>query len=234
MATLKQKMGELMGFMRGNGPARYDVARYDVTDAGDPQRRDVTIAQLKQGYTEVVDTMQALRTHLDETQKRQAQMARMMEGLPEVIKTLPEATRTQTQLFKAIGAHLESQNTTNGHLTDAINGMSKSSNRQDQTLGQISSHLIDEAGTRRELNVGVLALNSTLEGVEASNLAAREAHAQALEQSIRSEERLATLYRKGQRFNAVMLLLSALMALAAVGVVVWLLQQEGKLNFTGW
>ncbi len=226
MATLKERMGSLLGKMRGNGPQRYDVTRRDELVDGE-QRKEVTIAQLKQGYGEVVDTMQALRSHLDETQKRQAQMATMMEGLPEVLRTLPEATRTQTQLIKAIGAHLESQNTTNGHLTDAIHGLSRSATKQDETLGEIRDHLTEESGTRRELNTGVLALNSTLESVEASNLAAKEALSAAQEQARRSEERMAELYRKGQRTNMVMLFMSALMTAAAVCVAAWLLLRDG-------
>ncbi|MEM7577798.1 MAG: hypothetical protein AAF328_10010 [Planctomycetota bacterium] len=223
MATIKEKMGSLLGKMRGNGPARhYDVARLENMPDQE-QKKQVTIAEIKQGYGEIVDTMQALRSHLDETQKRQAQMASMMEGLPAVLSSLPEATRTQTQLIKAIGSHLESQNTTNGHLTEAIQGLSKSADRQDATLGDIRQHLAGDADTRRELHTGVLALNSTLESVEASNLAAKDALTSAQEQARQSEQRMAELYRKGQRTNLVMLLLSAAMVAAAVGAVAWLI-----------
>ncbi len=228
MATLKEKMGRLLGRMRtGHGPTTVDVARRPGSEDDPAQRKEATLAQIKQGYGEIVETMQALRTHLDDTQQRQAQMARMMEGLPEVLRSLPEATRTQTQLIKAIGAHLESQNTTNGHLTEAIQGLGKSADRQDETLGQIRDHLTEESGTRRELHSGVLALNSTLASVEASNLAAKEALGAAQEQARRSEERMAELYRKGARLNAVMLFMGALMTAAAVGVVAWLLLRDG-------
>ncbi|MEM8781800.1 MAG: hypothetical protein AAGE65_03000 [Planctomycetota bacterium] len=227
MATIKEKMGSLLGKMRGNGPARkYDVAR--IEGMPDPeQKKQVTLAEIKQGYGEIVDTMQALRSHLEDTQQRQAQMAQMMEGLPAVLSSLPEATRTQTQLIRAIGSHLESQNTTNGHLTEAIQGLSKSADRQDDTLGQIREHLVGESDTRRELHTGVLALNSTLESVEASNLAAKDALTSAQDQARQSEERMAELYRKGQRTNMVMLLLSAVMVAAAVGVVAWLVVNGG-------
>ncbi|MEM9753161.1 MAG: hypothetical protein AAF916_07220 [Planctomycetota bacterium] len=222
MATIKEKMGSLLGKMRGNGPARkYDVARIEGA-ADEETKKPVTIAEIKQGYGEIVDTMQALRSHLEDTQKRQAQMAQMMEGLPAVLSSLPEATRTQTQLIRAIGAHLESQNTTNGHLTEAIQGLSNSADRQDQTLGSIREHLAGESDTRRELHTGVLALNSTLESVEASNLAAKEALTAAQQQARDAEGRMAELYRKGQRTNFVMLLLSAAMVAAAVGAVAWL------------
>lgn len=227
MTTIKEKMGTLLGKMRGNGPARrYDVARREQMPDQE-QRRQATIAEIREGYGEIVNTMQALRTHLEETQKRQVQMARMMEGLPAVLSTLPEATRTQTQLIKAIGAHLEGQNTTNGHLTEAIHGLSRSANQQDHTLGQIREHLAGDADTRRELHTGVLALNSTLESVEASNLAAKEALAAAQSQARQSEERMAELYRKGQRTNLVMLLLSAAMVAAAVAAVAWLILRDG-------
>ena len=220
MATLKQRMGALLAKMRANQDAgEAEVVRLESDEA---PKREVTIAQLKQGYGEVVETMQAVRTHLDDQATRSAEMMETMRGLPEVLRTIPEATRVQTQLLKAIQSHLESQNTTNGHLTDAINGMARSAREQDETLADIREHLGAEAGTRRELHTGIVALHSTMESVESSNLAARDALSEAQSQAQRAEERMAEMYRRGQRTNAIMLLISALLAAGAVGAAVYL------------
>ena len=217
MPGLKNKMTGLLAKLRGDKPVEVDIARIED---GPEQRREVTVNQLKQGYGEVVDTMSAIRTHLDDQRSRQDRMEQMLSGLPEALRAMPEAARTQTQLVKAIGAHLESQTNATGQLTEAIHGLGQTSRKQDETLEGIRGHLVDESETKRELNTSVLSLNAAMEGVEASNLAAREAMAAAREEAQRREERLVQMHNKGQRTNTIVLVLAGFLFVAAVVVVV--------------
>lgn len=220
MPGIKDKMTGLLSRIRGDKPVELDVKRIDD---GPEQRREVTVAQLKQGYGEVVDTMAAIRGHLDDQKGRQDRMEQMLAGLPEVLKAMPEAARTQTQLVKAIGAHLESQTTATGQLTEAIHGLNQSSRKQDATLEGIQEHLVEESQTKRELNTSVLSLNAAMEGVEASNLAARDALAASREEAQRREERLVQMHQRGQRTNTLLLVFAGMLFLATVVVVVLLL-----------
>ena len=217
MPGIKDKVTGVLAKLRGDKPVRLDVQRLDD---GTEQRREVTINQLKQGYGEVVDTMQAIRGHLDDQKHRQDRMEEMLSGLPEVLRAMPEAARTQTQLVRAIGAHLESQTTATGQLTEAIHGLSQTSRKQDATLEGIQEHLVEESETKRELNTSVLGLNAAMQGVEASNLAAREVMAAAREEAQRREERLVQMHAKGQRTNTFLLILAGFLFLATVVVVV--------------
>ena len=211
-------MTGLLSRLRGDKPVSLEVQRMEN---GEP-RREVSIAQLKEGYGEVVDTMQAIRGHLDDQKGRQDRMEEMLSGLPEVLRAMPEAARTQTQLVKAIGAHLETQSTATGQLTEAIHGLSQTSRKQDATLEGIQEHLVDESETKRELNTSVLSLNAAMEGVEASNLAARDALAASREEAQRREERLVQMHVSGQRTNMLLLGFAGLIFLGAIGVIIWL------------
>ena len=137
MPGIKNKMTGLLAKLRGDRPVSLDVQR--VEDGGPEQRREVTVAQLKQGYGEVVDTMAAIRGHLDDQRGRQDRMEQMLSGLPEVLKAMPEAARTQTQLVKAIGAHLESaEPPRRGTSPRPSTASRQSSRKQDETLEGIS------------------------------------------------------------------------------------------------
>lgn len=217
MAGIKNKMTGLLSRIRGDKSVELQVQR---VEEGTEQRREVTVAQLKQGYGEVVDTMAAIRGHLDDQKSRQDRMEQMLSGLPEVLRAMPEAARTQTQLVRAIGAHLETQSTATGQLTEAIHGLSQSSRKQDATLEGIQDHLVVESETKRELNTSMLSLNAAIEGVEASNLAAREALARSREEAERREERLVQMHNKGQRTNTLLLVFAGFLFLATIVVVV--------------
>ncbi|BAM02484.1 hypothetical protein [Phycisphaera mikurensis] len=219
MPGIKDKMTGLLSKLRGDKPVALDVVR---KDDGTEARREVTIAQLKEGYGEVVGTMQAIRGHLDDQKVRQDRMEQMLSGLPEVLRAVPEAARTQTQLVKAIGAHLETQSAATGQLTEAIHGLSNNSRKQDQTLEGIAEHLVEERETKRELNTSVLSLNAAMEGVEASNLAARDALAASREEAQRREERLVQMHQRGQRNNTLMLVFAAALFLAVIAAGIWL------------
>ena len=217
MPGIKDRVTGVLAKLRGDKPVSLEVQRFED---GTEQRREVTIHQLKQGYGEVVDTMQAIRGHLDDQKSRQDRMEQMLSGLPEALRAMPEAARTQTQLVRAIGAHLESQTTATGQLTEAIHGLSQTSRKQDATLEGIQEHLVEESETKRELNTSVLSLNAAMEGVEASNLAARDALAASREEAQRREERLVQMHQRGQRTNTLMLVLAGFLFLATVVVVV--------------
>ena len=66
----------------------------------------------------------------------------------------------------------------------------------------------------------MLSLNAAMEGVEASNLAARDALAASREEAQRREERLVQMHQRGQRSNTLILVLTGFLFLATVVVVV--------------
>jgi septal ring factor EnvC (AmiA/AmiB activator) len=178
----------------------------------------VSIAEVKQGYGEVMQTMSALRQHLDEQSNRSAQLMHMMDGLPELLRSIPEQTRVQTQLLRAIASQLDLQNTTNGHLTEAIQSLSKAADKQDHTLGQVREHLSAENTARKELHAGIIALNSTLESVEASNFAARDALRTVTDQQQQRDEQVRAMFRRSQRLTLAMTIISWALAIGALAV----------------
>ncbi len=216
---------------KDNGPRPVEVELHSARN-GDTHK-PASMHEIKQGYGEVIQTMASLRQHLDEQSQRSDQMLRMMDGLPELLRSIPEQTRVQTQLLRAIASQLDSQNTTNGHLTEAIQSLSKAADKQDHTLGQVREHLAAESNTRKELHAGIVTLNSTLESVEASNFAARDALRTVTEQQQERDEQVRSMFRRSQRLNTAMTLVSwalAIGALAVAGYVAFEVVDRGSIT----
>ena len=219
MPQLKDKVSHFFSWARkGKGPVSVDVTRRDDDGENPEARKEVTLHQLKQGYSEVVETMQSVRTHLEEQSGRSEQMLALMQDLPEVLRSIPEGTRTQTKMLEAIHANLQQQNETSGHLTSAITGLASAAASQEKALTQISDHLTEEQGTRNQLNEGVATLNTTLSHVMDSNAATRDSMGAVVEQTRVNDERMRQMYQRSQKMNTAMVLLCLALATGALAL----------------
>lgn len=215
MPQLKDKVSNFFAWARKNKePVSVDVARREDAEPA----KEVTLNQLKQGYSEVVETMKSVRTHLEEQSGRSEQMLGLMQDLPEVLRSIPEGTRTQTRMLEAIHANLQQQNETSTHLTSAITGLASAAASQEKALTQISDHITDEQDTRGQLNEGVATLNSTLGHVMDSNVATRDSMGAVVEQTRVNDERMRQMYQRSQKMNTAMVLLCLALATGALAL----------------
>lgn len=215
MAQIKDKVNSFFSWARkGKNPVSVEVARREDGEAS----KEVTLSQLKQGYSEVVETMKSVRTHLEEQSGRSEQMLGLMKDLPEVLRSIPEGTRTQTKMLEAIHTNLQQQNETSTHLTTAITGLASAAASQESALQQIRESLDDEQNTRGQLNEGVATLNTTLGHVMDSNVATRESMGAVVEQTRVNDERMRQMYQRSQKMNTAMVLLCLALATGALAL----------------
>jgi len=230
MATLKDKLGNWLGRMRQNeSPVKVDVQR---NDADEPGKKDVSVAQLKQGYSEVVETMQSVRKHLETQSERSERMMRMFEGMPEILKSIPETNRAQVRLLEAIHANLDRQNETSSELSGAIHGLTKAADTQQSTMSQIQDHLAAEDEARRELMSGVDSLNITLDGVKESNESARATLSSISDQAAMREQRIVELFERSRKTQTMMTIVAWVLALAALSVAFYVAVQATRMQST--
>lgn len=180
--------------------------------------KEATLQQLKQGYGEVVETMQSLRTHLQQQSDRSEKMLELMRDLPAAIRSIPESNRTQTSMLEAIHANLDRQNQTTDQLAEAIASLATASSHQQRSLSSIDTHLVEEHESRGRLGEGVEALNDTLGQVTASNTATRESMGAVVEQTRVNDERMRTMVQRSQKMNTAMLLLCLALAAGALAL----------------
>jgi len=230
MATIKDKLGNWLGRMRESGkPVKVDVQRGGDQEQT-PQNKDVSIAQLKQGYSEVVETMQSVRKHLETQGQRSERMMEMFEGMPEILKSIPETNRAQVRLLEAIHANLDRQNETSTELSSAIQGLTKAADTQQNTMTKIKEHLHAEDEARREMLTGVDTLNTTLDGVKESNESARATLTSISDQAAMREERLVEMFDSARKTQTMMSIVAWVLALAALCVAFYVAVQASYLQ----
>ena len=230
-AKSPSKLSQFFSWSRkGKKPVQVDVARVEDPDA--PPSTQVSLAQLKQGYGEVVDTMKSVRSHLEQQADRSQQMLEVMRQLPDALKAIPQTAETQTRLLESIQANLDRQNETSGHLTTAITGLASAAASQEKALGKISDHMAEEKQTRRDLTDTVGSLNSTLGDVTAASTATRESMGAVVDQTRHDSEQMRELFQRSQKMNTAMVLLCLALATGALalgGYMAYLISRNSPL-----
>lgn len=220
MPQIKDKVSSFFNWARKDkAPVSVEVARRDDADEPDETtKKEVTIQELKRGYGEVVQTMQSLRTHLDQQSRRSEKMLELLRDLPDAIRSIPESNRTQTSMLEAIHENLDRQNQTTNQLTEAITGLATASSHQQRALAAIDTHLAEEHESRGRLGEGVAALNATLGQVTESNAATRDSMGAVVEQTRVNDERMRNMYQRSQKMNTMMVLLCLALATGALAL----------------
>lgn len=180
--------------------------------------REVSIAQIKQGYGEVVDTMQSVRRHLDEQAQRSDRMIQLLEGLPEAIKSLPEQNKAQTEMLRAIHQNMERQTETTGQLSTAISSLSTVGENQQKTMNELQDHLRAEDVARRELRDGIGTLDKTLTEVRESSDSSRSALESISEQAKQRDNAIGEMFQRSQKTTSAMMAVSWALAIVALAV----------------
>ncbi|MBB6429707.1 hypothetical protein [Algisphaera agarilytica] len=218
MAQLKNKVGNFFAWaLKGKEPVSVDVTRREDPDQPEV-KKEVSIQQLKQGYGEVIETMQSVRTHLEQQADRSEKMMELLSGLPDVLQSIPDSANRHTGMLQAIHNHLEDQNQTSKQLTDAITGLATASSHQQRALTSIDNHLTEGHASRTELSQGVAALNDTLGEVKQSNAATRDSMGAVVEQTRVNDERMREMYQRSQKMNTMMVVLCLVLATGALAL----------------
>ncbi len=192
----------------------------------------VSLKELKNGYSEVVETMKSVRSHLEEQSARSDRVLELMQHLPEVLQSIPEANRTQARMLEAIGENLGRSNETSARLSEAISGLTSAAGSQERTLTSIRDHLVEEDQTRAKLNDGVTGLNDTLGHVIASNAATRDAMGTVVEQSRVNDEQMRELYTRSQKTTTAMILIALALATGALALGGYMAYMISQMNTT--
>ncbi len=214
----------LFGWLKKNKPVEVAVRPPEET------QREASLLQIKQGYSQVVDTMSAMRKHMEEQAERGDRMLTMMEQLPEALKSIPETTQRQTQVLQAIHENILNQNETSTRLSVALDNLAGAANQQDETLGKMNTQ-IQEA---REQQAGMLDhLSGTLGQVSASSRSNAEAVEAIAEQAEAHELQTREMFARSQRLGMAMMAVSLMVLVVALIVGVVLVTQLREMSTAG-
>lgn len=211
---------------RGRGPVSVDVHRVEGTNsdlaAPEGEAREATLTQLRRGYNELVDTMKAVRGHLEEQSQQSARMLEVMQALPDLLRAIPESNRNQTRVLEAIHANLEHQNRASGELASALAGLT-------QATAKIGTHMADADETQRGITQRLTQLDSTLGSMDTSNREARDAVRQLMSDSDAKDRATRELVTRSQRQVVVLSVVSWALAIAALATAAFVAVMVGRL-----
>ncbi len=205
--TLRQRLGNLFGRNRG---------AIEVATA----RREASLLQIKKGYNEVVDTLQAVRSHMDEQSQRADKMLQVMQGLPELLKSMPETAANQTKILEGIQTNLESQRVTTDKLSSALATATES---QKQVSTHLKQQLSAQNESSREMRTALNGLNTTMGDVTRANEATRQAYLEGAEQT-------REMFKRTHRQMTAMTVVSWVVAVIALGAAAYVAFAVSQMN----
>jgi len=221
MPGLKERLGGLLGKMRRHHPpVEVDGGGADTDQLPVESPREATLRELKRGYGDAVDTMNAVRTHIEQQGERSRRALEMLEGMPELIRTLPDQQRNQTALLQSIQEHLDQQQATGRNLNQTLSRLADATGEQERALGRMQENSQQITGALDRLTV-------TVQDVSTANRDTVDKLEQVFERSQAHEQRAQDLYRRGRRQSLMMSAASWVLAAGALGVAAWVAVQMG-------
>lgn len=217
MTPLAEKLGKI--FRRN----RTEPVQVDSETSGPPAKRsargrEAAIQRLEEGYTQVLDTMQSLRQHMEAQAQRSDKLISMMEGIPEVLRSIPETNKRQTEVLQAMQGHIESQSKTTNQLSTALTDLAGVTERQQTALTEFQKQMDASRASTESLRDSLGILSETMETMTDASKSNVDAVNAIAAQSRSNQDRTESLYKKAQRQSTIMSSVSWAMALAALAV----------------
>ncbi len=218
MATLKQKLARMFQKQRTSGGDGGGTATATAVEVSPRSGRETTGAELKRGYNEMLDTVQALRRHMDEQAQRSQRLLDLMEGLPEALRSLPELTRHQTRTLEAIHGQIQGQSESTQRLGTALSELATATSHQQAAIGQMHDQMQANRQSSDALMDSLGGLSETMGRMTDASRANVDAVNRIAEQTAANESRTTELFRRSQKHATAMSAVSWSLALAALAV----------------
>ena len=90
---------------------------------------------------EVVELVNALRSHMEQQSNRSERLLDKMEGLPAALESLPRTSQTGERMLETMQQHIELQQNHSERLVQVIESMSTSSKHRDQTINMLQRQI---------------------------------------------------------------------------------------------
>ncbi|MFI4860115.1 MAG: hypothetical protein ACIAXF_05470 [Phycisphaerales bacterium JB063] len=189
--NLRQKLGGM--FSRKAKPTANADGTTEVVKR-EENSREAVINELRQGYTELVDTMAAVRTHMEDQSRRSDRILEVIEQLPDVMRSIPEATHRQNETLSGLSQSLQTQNKSTEELTRALGGLADATRQQEQSLAgmhdRLNNTLSQTEAVNHEMAAGIDKVSGAIEGVHEDQRTGRAVLAEIAGQSQRQQKHL--------------------------------------------
>ena len=193
-------------------------------------KREQSVNQLQEGFTEVVDLIRTVRVHLDQQADRSDRLLSLMENLPGALEAIPEASRNQSRMAESMASHADQQNKAITRLNETLGSMATASEHQSQVMGVLQQQIESSRRTDEQLLGSFSAVNQTLIQLSQSSQASVQTLRKVTDQSDRSSQRIEDLMRRNSRTMTTMAIVGWTLAATGLGTAAFaLLRASGLL-----
>jgi len=216
-STIASKLGNL--FRLGRKPVEVQVdGQITPKPRSKREQREAAILQLQQGYAEVVDTMHAMRSHMERQSQRSDRLLSLMEGLPDVLHAIPQTNAKQTAVLQAIEGQMRTQVESTGQLSTALTDLAGATRHQQEALGELHQQMNLSRQQNESLRDSLGVLSETMETVTDASRSNVEAMTGITEEVRSNDKRFRDLFQRSQKHTTVMAAVSWALALGALAI----------------
>lgn len=190
-------------------------------------RRDNAIENLQRGLGALSDLLVSLRDNMERQSQRQEELLGHLSSLPEALRSIPEASRAQSEALNSIHQSIERQTTQQSKLGEVLDRLSTADSQQgrtlealQQTVGSLSEH--DQA-----ISLNMQSLGMSLESMSNNTQSSAQVLEQLRDNTARRDGELErVIKRQNTRFTtmltiAIVLSVGALTAVSTFGYLAY-------------
>lgn len=188
-----------------------------------PPSRQRSLAQLQQGYDEVMGLVRKVNDHLDAQTQRTEQMLEMVEKLPAALEAIPEINRQNARLIELVSEHLREGKRRDNELNQSLEKLSSSSTQQTEVLGLLQQQFDASTQSSQQMTETLGSFSKCLSDLAATNNRSTDILSKIVQENEQREVRMAEMARRSDRWNWAIIstLIIGVLLLAGIGITLW-------------
>jgi methyl-accepting chemotaxis protein len=193
-------------------------------------KRDQAIANLQSGFQNLNDLMGAIRDNLERSADRQDQLLHHLSHLPGTLQATVEANRTQTETLKAIYQQMEHQKDQQQQLAQSLEKLGDGSGTQRELLTEVRDRIDVIQQQDERISDALSSVGAAMQSVSRTTESTTSVLSQMRDNvDARDGELERILLKQNTRFTTLLMIaiFLSIAAIAAVGVVGWMLLDRG-------
>lgn len=180
------------------------------------QRRKPTLAEIQQGYDEVMGLVRKIGEHLDAQTQRTEKLVELMERLPEAIDSLPELHRQNSRLLDVLNEHLAASRKRDETLGTTLGKLSESSDHQTEVLGLLQQQFDTSTRASEQMTKTLGSFSHALGNLSENNHRSTEILSGLVRSTEDRETQLIDILGRTQKWIVGILIAIGVVAVAAI------------------
>ena len=221
MAGVAGKLGSIFAWNRRNKSGNGEVVRME--DGRDTEAaKQVTLSELRRGYGEVVETVKAVRQHLEEQSQRGAQMLEVMQALPELLRSTSDSNRQQSKVLEALQESVARQARSSSDLSGALASLASATGKHEHVLQAVGRQIEAADATRAAVGDRLAALDATMRQVDEGARASSTTLKSLADEAKANDSAIRELVKRNTRQVALFSAVSWVLAIVALAVAAYM------------